>query len=153
MLFPCRNVVDQLLLILIIIDNKVVLVNQQATSHRTPIPRRIFLQLVRIDIILTEGFCDKWGKIEVCLFLFLNWLLAGYEWHMRGLKALTRAHVCNPAPPAFWDAARSHATIFKLLLILHDYLFMGIKKISINCTPLKLPRIQHQNLSPQRIHS
>ena len=41
----------------------------------------------------------------------------------------------------------------QLLLILHDFLFMDIEKSSINCTPLKLPRIQHQNRAPQRIHS
>ena len=33
-----------------------------------PIPWRISLQLVCIDIILTEGFCDEWAKI---IYIFL----------------------------------------------------------------------------------
>ena len=34
----------------------------------TPIPQRISLQLVCIDIILTEGFCDEWAKIKDFFF-------------------------------------------------------------------------------------
>ena len=60
----------------------------------TPIPQRISLQLVCIDI---EGFCDEWAKI--ILFFFLNWLLDTND--TCRFKALTRPDPMNEAHQPF----------------------------------------------------
>lgn len=68
-------------------------------------------------------------------------------------RAISTTRTMHEAHQPFVAHAQCNYLQTQLLLILHDYLFMEIEKSSTNCTPPKLPRIQHQNLAPQRIYS